>query len=203
MSGLHFGRIAENFGVPKQSRSVRKGECSMRYTSLAKFMIVAFATLFVANRASAQTYQRDSNLDPFQEVPPHNTPGFGSADFTLDAGAATLTVNLSTGIYADLLAGASTVRLQDAAVGMNGPTLGLFNLDTPGNTSGTFRGSVGGLTAGQIADVLAGNTYVNIADSVFPSGEIRGQIFTVPEPGSLAILGGVGLLAMRRRRMRA
>ena len=47
-----------------------------------------------------------------------------------------------SGLYADLLAGATTVRLQDAAVGANGPTIGLLNLDTPGNTSGTFSGSV-------------------------------------------------------------
>jgi hypothetical protein len=75
--------------------------------------------------------------------------------------------------------------------------------DAISNTSGTFSGSVTGLTAGQVTDVLAGNTYLNITDSVFPSGEIRGQIYTVPEPGSLAVIGGVGLLAMRRRRARA
>jgi hypothetical protein len=167
-----------------------------------KALAVAFAGLFVANRALAQTYQLTAELDPFQEVPPHNTPGYGSADLTLDAGAGTLTINANTGLYADLLAGANTVRLQDAAVGVNGPTLGLFNLDTPGNTTGTFSGSIGSLTAGQISDVLAGNTYINITDPVYPSGEIRGQI-EVPEPGSLAVLAGVGLLAMRRRRVLA
>lgn len=175
----------------------------MRHTSSVKLLIVAFAGLFIANRASALTYQLDANLDPFQEVPPHNTPGYGSADFTLDDVADTLTVNAGTGVYADLLAGATVVRLQDAAVGANGPTIGTFTLDTPGNTSGTFSSSVGSLTAGQITDILNGNTYVNIADSVFPSGEIRGQILSVPEPGSLAILGGAGLLAMRRRRFQA
>jgi hypothetical protein len=172
----------------------------MRHTSVARAFIVVFAGLFVANRAFAQV-SLDANLDPFQEVPPHNTPGYGSADLTLTG--TTLSINVSTGIYADLLAGATVVRLQDAAVGASGPTIGTFNLDTPGNTSGTFSGSVTGLTAGQVTDVLAGNTYINIADSVYPSGEIRGQIYTVPEPGSLAIVGGVGLLAMRRRRARA
>ncbi len=103
----------------------------MRQTSLLRLLAIALAGLFVTNRASATTYALDANLDPFQEVPPHNTPGYGSADLTLDDSAATLTINASTGIYADLLAGATTVRLQDAAVGASGPTIGTFNLDTP------------------------------------------------------------------------
>jgi CHRD domain len=171
----------------------------MRHTYLMKTLVIACSGLFFANIASAATVSLDANLDPFQEVPPHNTPGFGSADLTLDTTAATLTINAGTGTYSDLLAGATVVRLQDAAVGASGPTLGTFTLDTPGNTSGTFSASVGSLTAGQIADIIAGNTYLNIADGVFPSGEIRGQILTLPEPTSMAVLGGVGLLAMRRR----
>jgi len=145
--------------------------------------------------SQAQSY--DANLDPFQEVPPHNTPGYGSADLTLSG--TTLSITASTGIYADLLAGATVVRLQDAAVGANGPTVFTLTLDTPGNTSGTFSGS-GTLTAGQITDLNAGNLYLNIADSVFPSGEIRGQIAAVPEPSTLALVasGSLALLAKRR-----
>jgi CHRD domain/PEP-CTERM motif len=140
-----------------------------------------------------------TNLDPFQEVPPHNTPGYGSADFTLSG--TTLSIDGGTASYADLLAGASVVRLQDAAVGANGPTIFTFTLDTPGNTSGTFSGS-GTLTAGQITDLNAGNLYVNITDSVFPSGEIRGQIESTPEPATIALVGvgSLALLAMRRKR---
>jgi hypothetical protein len=144
-----------------------------------------------------------ANLDPFQEVPPHNTPGFGSADFTLSG--TTLSIDAGTGSYSDLLAGATVVRLQDAAVGANGPTIFTLTLDTPGNTSGTFSGS-GTLTAGQIADLNAGNLYVNIADSVFPSGEIRGQIepTAVPEPSyALAVIcaSSIAFLAKRRRKV--
>jgi hypothetical protein len=146
----------------------------------------------------AQTYTAE--LDPFQEVPPHNTPGYGSADFTLSG--TTLSINAGTGVYADLLAGASTVRLQDAAVGSNGPTIFLFNLDTPGNTSGTFSGS-GTLTAGQITDLNNGNLYVNITDTVYPSGEIRGQIEAVPEPAMMGLMGLgplVGACMLRRKK---
>ena len=56
-----------------------------------------------------------------------------------------------------------------------------------------------------MTDMLAGNTYINIADSVFPSGEIRGQLHVVaPEPSSIVLAGlaAIGLLAAARRRSR-
>ena len=65
-----------------------------------------------------------------------------ATDATLDTTYGVFTITAGTGFYADLLAGATTVRLQDAAVGANGPTIGLLNLDSPGNTSGTFSGIV-------------------------------------------------------------
>jgi hypothetical protein len=163
-----------------------------------KKFLTAIAVLGSLTMARAQT-NFDANLDPFQEVPPHNTPGYGSVDLTLSG--TTLSINAGTGVYADLLAGASTVRLADAAVGANGPTIFLFNLDTPGNTTGTFSGS-GTLTAAQITDLDNGNLYINITDSVFPSGEIRGQIFAVPEPATMALMGAgsLALLMLRRRK---
>jgi hypothetical protein len=163
-----------------------------------KKTLIVIALLSSLALSHAQIY--DANLDPFQEVPPHNTPGYGSADLTLSG--TTLSINANTGVYADLLAGASTVRLQDAALGANGPTIFTFNLDTPGNTSGTFSGS-GTLTAGQITDLNNGNLYINITDPVYPSGEIRGQIETVPEPATMALMGLgplVGAFLLRRKK---
>jgi hypothetical protein len=162
-----------------------------------KTIFTIIAILSSLGLSHAQTYT--ANLDPFQEVPPHNTPGYGSADLTLLG--TNLVISANTGIYADLLAGATTVRVQDAAVGANGPTIFLFTLDTPGNTSGTFSGQ-GTLTAAQINDLNAGNLYINIADSVFPSGEIRGQIEPTPEPTTVALMGAgllSALLALRRK----
>jgi hypothetical protein len=162
-----------------------------------KIILIALVVISGATVSRAQSF--DANLDPFQEVPPHNTPGYGSADFTLSG--TNLSIDVGTGVYADLLAGATVVRLQDAAVGANGPTLFTFNLDTPGNTSGTFSG-FGYLTASQVTDLQNGSLYVNIADSVYPGGEIRGQLLAAPEPTTVALLGTglLGLLVVRRRK---
>ena len=81
-----------------------------------------------------------------------------------------------------------------------------------GTTSGTFNGNVSLIAspnsnpnyssvANQITDLNAGLWYLNIHNSSFPGGEIRGQILLIPEPSSLALLGlGAGALLYRLRR---
>jgi CHRD domain/PEP-CTERM motif len=165
----------------------------------------AAAVLLFSSPAAAALIELGAELDPSQEVPPHNTPGYGSADATLDTGTGLFTIS-GTGSYADLLGGATRVSLVDGAPGMNGMTIGLLTLDTPGNTSGTFEGSVAGLTSAQITDAQAGNTYLNIADSVYPSGEVRGELLvTTPEPSSIVLTGlaAIGLAVVARRRRKS
>jgi hypothetical protein len=157
-------------------------------------LLVTFCAVATVSAQSSFT----ASLDPFQEVPPHNTPAYGSADFTLNG--TTLSVDANTGIYTDLLGGANNVVIADGPVGMNGTTVFSLTLDTPGATSGTFEGS-GTLTMQQITDLNAGNFYVNIRDTVFPSGELRGQLEAVPEPSTLA-LAGLGALAFLTLRFR-
>jgi hypothetical protein len=168
----------------------------MRFFSATALVLLA---AFFASGARAGTIAYNAFLDPLQEVPPHNTPGFGEADLTLDPVSGVVTI--TGGSYSDLLAGATAVTINDAAVGSNGPVAITLTLDTPGNTSGTFSGG-GTLTADQITDMIAGNTYVNIRDSVFPIGEIRGQIAAAaPEPAGFALTGvGLALAALVRAR---
>ncbi len=72
-----------------------------------------------------------------------------------------------------------------------------LTLDTPGATTGTFSGG-GTLTTTQIADMLANNTYIRIASQVWPSGELRGQLYQspgVPVPAAVCLFGS-GLLVL-------
>ena len=57
----------------------------------------------------------------------------------------------------------------------------------------------------QIPNILAGRSYINFHTTLFPGGEIRGQLVATPLPASFVIwgLGGVGLGWFMRRRQRA
>jgi hypothetical protein len=141
----------------------------------------------------------EADLAGYQEVPPNSSPGYGDAEFSLSG----TTLTVITGSYTDLLGNSSTVRLADAAAGKNGATAYAFTLTSPGTTSGTFTGSDTALTAQQITDLYAGDLYVNITSTVYPSGEIRGQLELVPEPETIYLIGAGALafLSMRRRKV--
>ncbi len=69
-----------------------------------------------------------------------------------------------------------------------------------GSRRGFLLGSTA-LTEAQEAQLFAGNFYINISSAKYPSGEIRGQLAVVPEPGTwtLMIAGLGGLLWLRRK----
>jgi hypothetical protein len=138
-----------------------------------------------------------ANLDGTQEVPPNTGPlaGAGQADFTLTG----TTFSVSESAYV-LFAPSPVATLNDGAPGTDGSEIFAFTMSSDGSV-GSFSGSVN-LTAEEIADLNAGNLYVNISDEFYPNGAIRGEILTVPEPSTLALIGAgsAALLARLRRK---
>jgi hypothetical protein len=133
--------------------------------------------------------------------------GSGTVNLTLSG----LSLSLS-GSYSGLTTPITLGHIHGPAIpGVNGSVIyDLFGTGIiTGTTSGTYNGTVTLIpivtgyttTAQQITDLNAGLWYLNIHDSTFPGGEIRGQITLVPEPSSLALVGlGIGALALRLRR---
>jgi CHRD domain/PEP-CTERM motif len=153
------------------------------------------AAVFTANAA---TITFNAILTPGQEVPASvgsRASGLGSV--VLDDVADTITVNES---WTNLAAPATLSHIHGpAAPGSNAPVLFPFS-GVPNVVSGSIPQQVFSITAAQIAELEAGLFYMNVHDSVFPAGEIRGQLAPIPEPESVALLGlGAVLIAWRFR----
>jgi hypothetical protein len=164
---------------------------------MRKLVICAIALSLVAlisARADAIIVNFTINLDGLQEVPPNASPGSGFGTATLDTVTGAMSLS---GTFAGLVSPTVDAHLHGLApVGSNAGVI--FGLTfTFGATSGTFSGN-GILTPAQITGALNGETYVNIHTQAFPGGEIRGQV--VPEPSSIALIGLVAPLVLRRRR---
>jgi len=123
------------------------------------------------------------------------SPGVGAATLAPDEVANTLSVSLT---YSGLLYPTVDAHIHCcAAPGASAiviiPFVPPFVL---GNTSGSFD-HVFNITDEQEQQVLSGLSYINIHSTVFPAGEIRGQI-VVPEPSTLAGIA-LGLAALSAR----
>lgn len=164
--------------------------------------------LFVSiNSAHAGTLF-DAVLNGSQEVPPNASPATGFGLFELNDAETELAFEIS---YGDLLTGLTVAHFHRGAVGVNGPVVRGISVAEgaiPGTTSGLMSGiwkstDASPLTPALVADLKAGLIYVNLHTSLFPGGEIRGQIFAVPEPSAI-VLSGLGLAVVtviaRRRR---
>lgn len=156
-------------------------------TSSQKNLLALAAALALSGAAQAAVFV--ANLEGAQEVPPNASPGTGSA--TLLVNDATLAFTL-TGSYSGLLADVTAAHIHAPALpGVNAGVI--VPLAHTGGTAGTLSGA-GVLTAEQFGWIQGGLAYVNVHTGQLPGGEIRGQL-VVPEPGTYAVMAGLGLCA--------
>jgi hypothetical protein len=130
-----------------------------------------------------------AHLSGDQEVPPRETIATGQAVFQLSKDGQELHYKI---IVADL-ENLSMAHIHVAGAGVNGPIVtwlypsGPPPMLLPGTTNGilhegviTESNLIGLLAGGRVSDLVdlmvAGNTYVNVHTTLYPGGEIRGQI---------------------------
>jgi hypothetical protein len=125
-------------------------------------------------------------------------------------GSATLTIDDVTGVWS--LAGsyvgltsASTLAHIHGPAGVEAAASPIFNLNHSAAVSGTVSGASNPptlpvYTPAQITDLKNGLHYVNVHSVNFGGGEIRGQLFQIPEPAAFG-LGLLGVLMILRRRV--
>ena len=205
----------------------------MKGRTLALITIYTIATTLFASPMTAQASVLifNTTLSGAQENPPTNSPGTGTATVTIDDVANTLSVNVSFSGLTTTGTGTTASHIHccvttgpggNAGVATTTPTFPGFPL---GVTSGTYSMTfnmllassynpafIGSLTPAQAEAILfagmeAGNAYLNIHSSTFPSGEIRGYLPAVPLPSTLPLfatgLAGLGLLGWRRKKKAA
>ncbi len=168
----------------------------------------ASLALLASTSAAAVTITYNVVLSGTESVPVNVTTAFGNATVTVDDVADTVSVILS---WAGLTGGNPSAAHIHCCVDptANGPVVIPFT-GFPTTTSGTYSNTFTNISAANIAGIEAGLAYINIHNTVFPGGEIRGDILAVspvPEPESVSLLlaglAAVGLYRARRTRTTA
>jgi hypothetical protein len=132
-----------------------------------------------------------------QETPPNASGAVGGGIAIFDSSADTISVSL---FFAGLSAPATASHIHLGVPGVPGPVIVSFVPFTPAATFGSISGGPLPFPVVDIPALLAGNTYFNIHDSVFPGGEVRGQLVPVPEPATMGLLALGALACLSRRR---
>lgn len=167
--------------------------------SLYKHIALLIGTALFVGSAHAVLYTFSDPIDGLQEVPPNASPASGTAFGTYDSATMTLSIGTSaTGFIGPVIA----AHIHGpAAPGVSAGVV--FPLSGATGSTSYSSADVFVLTPAHEAAFLGGLWYVNIHSTVFPGGEIRGQLHPVPvpEPATMAaLLLGAGAVVRRRRK---
>ncbi|HET9493281.1 MAG TPA: CHRD domain-containing protein [Chloroflexia bacterium] len=114
-----------------------------------------------------------TEMDGAQEAPgPGDPDGTGTASFTLNPGQGEVCFELAV---EDIVLPASGAHIHAAPVGTPGPVVVPL---TPPDSTGTSSGCRTGVDRDLIVDIIQNpeNYYVNVHNSVYPGGAVRGQL---------------------------
>lgn len=142
---------------------------------MRQFLLFAFlllSTLFSACKkqdVKLNTTEYQAILLPSNEVPARASEAYGSAigNYNADTKIITLRIN-----YYSLRANLVAWHIHKGQPGANGPVI--HNFGAPAASDFVFISAP--LTADQENDLLTGNYYVNLHSTLYPGGEIRGQL---------------------------
>ena len=163
----------------------------MKTTNIGFWIIAALtASVLVAPAVHSQTERFSASLSGANEVPPINSAGTGNFEMTIQPGAITFSLDFS-----DLSSTLSVAHLHFAPSKVAGGVMiflcgGGNQPACPAATSGTITGTITaanvtgpggqGIAAGDLDSALAALredlSYANMHTTIFPGGEIRGQV---------------------------
>ena len=182
--------------------------------NLACVVILFSCVMGTALQATPITY--GASLDGAQRVPPTGSLATGVGIVSVDSALDLLAFELSWSNVAENplglhihccgaagVNGQLAINFQGFPASTSGVYSQIVNLTVAALYNPAFLTAHGGNAAQTEADLLAGlaagNAYIDINNTPFPNGEIRGQLAAVPEPATVTTLG-LRLIALVRGR---
>lgn len=149
--------------------------------SSAEYVSLLGNNLYIQIRSEEQTgdfpiirgqivnqYNYYAYISGTQEVPIVTTAAKGLALLNVNSNDASYV------IHHDNVNSVQSVRLFDGMVGVNGDSITTISSSSSSTITGSF--SLGGNEATRL---FSGETYISISSSLYPSGEIRGQVYSM------------------------